>query len=210
MHPADPDRVGRRTASGVQRPIRRHSPSRIFPIISDGAGQDVDRRGVMKLEIERKFLLANDGWKAQVVGTRLLRDGLVASDRSKVRVRIEHPKAWLTIKGERSGLGRAEFNYEIPLADAEVILAEHCGEHIIQKMRHLVLHEGVTWEVDVYQGVLEGVCYAEVELDSQEQAIALPPWVGAEVTGDPSYSKRELVRRYLQVRRGGGHPGSDS
>ena len=164
----------------------------------------------MKVEIERKFPLASDDWKGQVVGTRLLRDGLVASDRSKVRVRIERPRAWLTIKGERSGLGRAEFNYEIPLSDAEVIIAEHCGDNLVEKTRHLVLHEGVTWEVDVYQGLLEGVRYAEVELDSKEQQVALPSWVGTEVTGDPSYSKRELVPRYLQVRRGGGHPGSDS
>lgn len=154
----------------------------------------------MNLEIERKFLLANDGWKQLVIGVRVLRDGLIASGPSKVRVRIEGPKAWITIKGQRSGLARTEFTYEIPLTDAEHIMAEHCGERVIRKTRHLVPHAGIMWEVDVYEGLLEGVCYAEVELASDDQQIALPPWVGAEVTGDPRYSKRELLRRHLDAR----------
>lgn len=149
----------------------------------------------MKNECERKFLLRSQAWRAHVSAIRRLRDGLVAvSDLGKVRVRIEEPRAWLTIKGQRHGITRHEFEYEIPLADAERMLSELCGERRIEKTRYLVPHDGLTWEVDVYGGLLEGVAYAEVELPCPTHAIHLPNWVGIEVTGDPRHSKRELSR----------------
>lgn len=157
----------------------------------------------MKNEFERKFLLRNDGWKRSIVATRALRDGLLDDfPLGKIRVRIEHPRAWLTIKGAKSELGRHEFEYEIPLADAQAMQAEFCGDRITEKTRHLVAHDGLTWEIDVYHGLLEGIAYAEVELTSRDQPINLPDWVGQEVTGDPRHGKREVARRRREERAG--------
>lgn len=111
-----------------------------------------------KVEVERKFLISGDGWRSHAVGARRLRDGLVALfDAGKVRVRVEEPRAWLTVKGPRNGLSRREFEYEIPLGEADAMLRNLCRGAEIRKTRHLVPHAGRIWEVDVHGGALAGL-----------------------------------------------------
>ncbi|MBB3949989.1 CYTH domain-containing protein [Aureimonas jatrophae] len=148
----------------------------------------------MHLEIERKFLVAGEGWRERATGRRALRDGLVSQgSNGKVRVRLDGERAWLTVKGARSGISRTEFEYEIPVADAEHMLAHVCSGSVIEKTRFLVPHAGQAWEVDVFQGRLEGLVWAEVELQSETQTVTLPPWAGREVTGDPRFRHANLL-----------------
>ncbi|WP_211864455.1 CYTH domain-containing protein [Neoroseomonas soli] len=153
----------------------------------------------VKTEIERKFLVAHDGWKAGVVSNCRIRDGLVAvfGGGGKVRVRIAGEEATIALKGPRDGLARAEFEFPVPVAEAEAMLAAFCHGPIVEKTRHLVPHDGLTWEVDVYHGLLAGTVYAEVELAAETQHVTLPGWVGQEVTGDPRHSKRAIVAAWL-------------
>ncbi|WP_274424784.1 CYTH domain-containing protein [Chelativorans sp. YIM 93263] len=153
----------------------------------------------MHLEIERKFLIAHEGWRSSVQEELHLRDGLIADDAGrKVRVRICNGSGSLTIKGRRQGLARSEFTYDLPLHEAEGLLRTVCEGRVVEKVRYLVPHEGFTWSVDVYGGVLAGVVIAEVELQFESQEFGRPDWIGQEVTGDPQYSKINL----LAARRG--------
>jgi CYTH domain-containing protein len=153
----------------------------------------------MPIEIERKFLVADEGWKQSVVKTSRIRDGLVASENGrKVRVRILEDGATLAIKGRRRGLGRREYEYKIPTLEAEEILRTMCDGRHLEKVRHYVPHAGVMWEVDVYEGILEGIVVAEVELDREDRQFELPNWVGEEVTGDERYSKASMERERLR------------
>jgi CYTH domain-containing protein len=151
----------------------------------------------MALEIERKFLLANDDWKGEVIKSEHLRDGLIARfGQGKVRVRLARSNAWLTIKGPREGISRPEFEYEIPRADAEDMLRTLCqGDPVLEKVRHTVPFGGLDWTIDAYMGRLNGVVLAEVELEHPDQQPPLPPWVGEEVTNDPRFEKGALARR---------------
>ena len=149
----------------------------------------------MPVEIERKFLVANDGWRSAVIDSEKLRDGLVGEfDGCKVRVRLSENRASITVKGPRSGPRRTEFEYEIPKTDAEAMLHTVCGERRVEKTRHRVPYAGFTWAVDVYEGNLAGIVVAEIELADEEQAFEKPDWVGTEITNDPRFSKRELFR----------------
>lgn len=147
----------------------------------------------MAIEIERKFLLAGDGWRKLAVRQERLRDGLLAAtaDR-KVRVRIYDAKATLTVKAKAGGIHNAEYEYEIPRADAEELLAQHCDDNLLTKIRHYVPYKGFMWEIDVYEGLLAGVVLAEVEIPRDDTDVPLPPWIGAEVTGQPDYKKINL------------------
>jgi CYTH domain-containing protein len=153
----------------------------------------------MALEIERKFLLANDAWKREVKKSEHLRDGLIARfGDGKVRVRLTESSAWLTIKGPKKGISRLEFEYEMPRADAEQMLRTLCqGDPILEKVRHTVPFGGLDWTIDVYMGPLAGVVFAEVELEHSDQHLQLPPWVGEEVTNDPRFKKSTLARRLI-------------
>jgi len=144
----------------------------------------------MSLEIERKFLVFNDDWKMSVTRAIRIRDGLVASNNGqKVRVRIADSTATITLKSRRRGMTRSEFEYPIPLSDAEEILRVMCNGEVLEKVRHCVPHAGVVWHVDVYQGILSGVVIAEVELRSTDQQIECPNWVEKEVTEESAYRK---------------------
>ena len=155
----------------------------------------------MALEIERKFLVANETWRHGCVRSQHLRDGLIAvSDQRKVRVRLYDDHATLTIKSVEDGPSRCEFEYEIPAADAEELLRNHCGEYVLAKTRHYVPYKGFTWEVDVYEGLLNGIIIAEVELDRIDAALPLPSWIGREVTGDPHFRKINMLKRALARR----------
>lgn len=150
----------------------------------------------MGLEIERKFLVDDDGWRAGVTQIEHLRDGLIARfGGGKVRVRLAEGRAWIAVKGPRQGIARSEFEYEIPVADAEEILHTLCEGGVIEKTRHCVQHAGHTWSVDVHAGELAGVVLAEIELKGPEELFSIPPWLGREVTDDPAFRKDALMNR---------------
>lgn len=153
----------------------------------------------MATEIERKFLVVSDAWRSLCTRRQQIRDGLVAmTDDRKVRVRILARKATLTIKVRRAGNTNTEFEYEIPMADAEVLLASHCGPHVLTKTRYDVPCAGFLWQVDVYEGILAGVILAEVELPRAGIHVPLPDWVGKEVTGLPEYRKYNMLNVRLK------------
>ncbi|WP_020695770.1 CYTH domain-containing protein [Reyranella massiliensis] len=147
----------------------------------------------MATEIERKFLLAGDGWRTQFTHRKRIRDGLVATaGRRKVRVRAYDDRATLTIKAKTASLGDAEYEYEIPLTDAEELLATHCDGRVLSKTRYYVPYKGFVWEIDEYDGILSGVVLAEVELSREDVEVPLPSWVGEEITGRPEYRKSNM------------------
>lgn len=152
----------------------------------------------MATEIERKFLVANDGWRKSYTRKTQIRDGLVAmTDDRKVRVRIYDERATIAIKAKREGISDAEFEYDIPKADAEELLELHCGRQWLTKVRYDVPHKGFTWQVDVYEGLLKGVILAEVELRRADVDVPLPDWIGKEVTGRPEYKKNNMLQAKL-------------
>jgi adenylate cyclase len=148
----------------------------------------------MPTEIERKFLVGGDGWRSAIVRAEPLRQGYLSRGPGpSLRVRTGAERAWLTIKSETAGLSRLEFEYEIPLADADALLADVCSRPLIEKTRHHVVHDGRDWVVDVFAGALAGLVLAEIELASETDEISLPPWLGREVTGDPRFRNAALA-----------------
>jgi CYTH domain-containing protein/GNAT superfamily N-acetyltransferase len=148
----------------------------------------------MSKEIERKFLVIGDGWKAGAHHERFRQGYLLAQPGRTVRVRVAGQHAWLTVKGMRAGLARDEYEYEIPVADADHMLDALCEKPLIEKTRYFVPYANELWEVDEFAGDNAGLVVAEVELEDARQAVALPPWVGQEVTDDPRYYNANLVR----------------
>lgn len=147
----------------------------------------------MGVEIERKFLLAGDAWRA--LGTPvLLRQGYLSSKRERVvRVRIEGEQAMLTIKGASVGASRGEWEYPIPMPDAEEFLGQLCEQPIIEKYRRRIDFGGMVWEVDEFLGVNAGLVVAEIELTSEDQPFDKPDWIAAEVTDDARYFNANLI-----------------
>jgi adenylate cyclase len=143
------------------------------------------------VEIERKFLVTGTDWR-QGRSTRLSQGYLNRDKERTVRVRIAGAFAFLTVKGATRGASRAEFEYGIPLEDAEQLLRLSDGP-VVEKVRHLVEHQGLTWEVDEFLGENLGLVVAEVELSSEFQAVDKPAWVGQEVTDDPRYFNSSLA-----------------
>lgn len=145
----------------------------------------------MAIEIERKFLVVGDAWR-QGAGTRYSQGYLNRDKHRTVRVRVAGEQAFLTIKGATQGASRVEFEYEIPLQEAESLLLL-CDGPLIQKTRYLHHLGGFTWEVDEFFGDNAGLVVAEIELTSEDQAFERPDWVGDEVTHDPRYFNANLV-----------------
>ena len=146
----------------------------------------------MGIEIERKFLVRGDQWK--IAEPIYYCQGYLCSDKERtVRVRIAGNKGLLTIKGIRTGMSRPEFEYEIPLDDARQLLTL-CEKPLIEKYRRMIPHEGLTWEVDEFLGENQGLVVAEVELESTEEQVTLPEWVGEEVTDDHRYFNSRLAK----------------
>jgi CYTH domain-containing protein len=142
----------------------------------------------MPTEIERKFLVLTDEWRTSVSRFRRLKQGyLFRSAQGSLRVRRWNGGGTITVKGLRHGIARAEFEYEIPLDEADEMLASLCDRPLIEKIRYWVEHAGTTWLVDVYCGAVKGLVLAEIELDRVDQVFAVPRWIGAEVTHDPAY-----------------------
>ena len=161
----------------------------------------------MGSEIERKFLVAGDGWGPAADGRRQRQGYLAITDRGNVRVRVEEDVATLTIKGLQKGLTRDEFEYGIPLPDAERILERLCGL-VIEKTRYRREFGGRTWEVDVFHGRNAGLVTAEVELESEDADVELPPWVGADVSHDTRYRVAHLSGSPYRDWKEGGAPAS--
>lgn len=149
----------------------------------------------MAKEIERKFLVVGDAWRALAKGTHYRQGYLNSMKERTVRVRTIDDKAFMTIKGPTVGLTRMEFEYEIPKADALEMLTHLVEQPIIEKARYKIAHGGLIWEVDEFFGVNDGLIVAEVELDSEDQAFEKPEWIGEEVSGDPRYFNSSLVTR---------------
>jgi adenylate cyclase len=147
----------------------------------------------MPREIERKFLLKSDAWRAEVRESRRMTQGYLASSAlSSVRVRVAGDEAWLNIKAGGLVASRPEYEYSIPVDEARELLALSEGP-LVEKTRHLVDHVGMTFEIDEFHGENAGLVVAELELDHEEQAFARPPWLGHEVTELPRYYNVRLV-----------------
>jgi CYTH domain-containing protein len=146
----------------------------------------------MGKEIERKFRVKEDTWR-KVKGTRYHQGYLNSAKERNVRVRTMEDKAYLTIKGIAIGASRMEFEYEIPLKDANELL-EICEKPLIEKTRYKIQEGGFVWEVDEFFRENQGLIVAEVELESEDQEFPKPDWVGEEVTGDPRYFNSNLIK----------------
>ena len=159
----------------------------------------------MGREIERKFLVKDDGWRKGAVG-KLYCQGYISRDEQRaVRVRIVEDQGFLTIKGRHNDLTRLEFEYEIPLTDARELLDTLCQPPLIEKTRYRVNYAGNIWEIDVFGGDNAGLIVAEIELSREDQPFELPSWAGREVTGDPRYLNTNLSKHpYLQWSKGKG------
>lgn len=156
----------------------------------------------MQIEIERKFLIRNDGWKNAVIDSRTFRDGLIASgENGKVRVRVSETRATVTIKSARTGIRRTEFEYDISRAEAEAMFEVCCGQKIVHKTRYYVRQGEDVWDVDIYSGNLAGIAFAEIELQDEDQLFERPDWLGQEVTGDRRFGKQHLTRLYIETGR---------
>lgn len=146
----------------------------------------------MPSEIERKYLVANESWRDGSAGLRIAQGYLSRDPDRTVRVRTGGEKAWVTIKGRSQGISRAEYEYEIPLADGRELLGM-CLTTVIEKTRHKVSHAGYLWEIDVFHGANDGLVIAEVELEEESIFPPLPAWAGAEVSDDPRYFNSSLA-----------------
>jgi adenylate cyclase len=145
----------------------------------------------MGTEIERKFLVADPTVVEGRVGAAVRQGYLSRAKERTVRVRRADDRAWLTVKGANVGARRGEWEYEIPVADADELL-RLCDGAVVEKTRYAIEAGGHTWEVDVFGGAHAGLVLAEVELDDEREAVELPAWLGAEVTGDPRYYNSNL------------------
>ncbi|MFM1891109.1 MAG: hypothetical protein RLZ44_186 [Pseudomonadota bacterium] len=150
----------------------------------------------MATEIERKFLLASDAWRAEVSESRRLTQGYLSrAANASVRIRVVGDQAELNIKSTRDGIHRQEFEYPIPLADARQLLAEVALRPLIDKTRHLVRRGRHLWEIDEFYGENAGLVVAEIELESADEDFERPAWLGAEVSQDPRYYNSNLSER---------------
>jgi len=148
------------------------------------------------LEIERKFLLRSEAWRALARSRVLMRQGYLSSNNhSSIRVRIAGDDAWLNLKAKRSTRTRLEFEYPIPRDDADEILRDLCSGPLVEKYRHEIVAGPHVWEVDEFLGDNAGLIVAEIELGSEDEPFDRPQWLGAEVTEDERYYNFNLAKR---------------
>lgn len=148
----------------------------------------------MALEIERKYLIDFEKIGTLENGIRIKQGYLSTNKDAVVRVRVKNDKAYLTIKGSSSGISRLEYEYEIPLNEANEMLEKLCQKPVIDKTRYIINHENHIWEVDVFYADNEGLVVAEVELSSEDEHINLPSWVKEEVSHDDRYFNSNLMK----------------
>jgi adenylate cyclase len=148
----------------------------------------------MAIEIERKFLLRSDAWRAATTRRTRLRQGYLANnERCSIRVRLAGDAAWISVKAMTPGIARAEYEYAVPQADADAMLDTLCARPFIEKWRHIVPWRGNEWEIDEFLGDNAGLVVAEVELEREDEAPELPPWIGREVTADVRFYNFSLA-----------------
>ena len=156
----------------------------------------------MGVEIERKFLLAGDGWRGLAQRSERIAQGYLVSGaaivsghaKCSVRVRISDSEGWLNIKSATLGIQRHEFEYRIPLDDAEHLLHK-LSDGVLEKIRHHVMLDGAHFEIDEFLGENAGLIVAEVELPSTDAAYPQPDWLGAEVSACARYYNVNLIDR---------------
>ncbi len=150
----------------------------------------------MREEIERKYLLRSEDWRALAISARPLRQGYIAQGPGvTVRVRVAGDEGRLTLKSRLSGPARMEFEYAIPSEEAHALLEAYAGGRLVEKVRHAVPSGGRLWEVDVFGGLNAGLILAEVELPSVGEPVHLPDWIGREVTDDPRFYNQFLAEQ---------------
>jgi adenylate cyclase len=148
----------------------------------------------MGLEIERKYLVINDKWRDHIVSESAMIQGYLANMPSaSVRVRVSGDEARLTIKGRSKGICRSEYEYPIPLSDAQEILDHHVSGALIEKVRYQVRCGDHIWDLDVFEGANRGLIMAEVELGSEDESFRMPEWAGEEVSADNRYYNASLA-----------------
>lgn len=148
----------------------------------------------MALEIERKFRVTGDAWRHEVVRSLDMRQGYLAGEggRASVRVRLEGDQARLNIKAAVVGSARDEYEYPMPVEDCRRLLETLCVGRV-EKIRHYVERDGLTWEIDEFLNDNAGLVVAEVELDAEDQAFAKPDWLGHELTDDRRFYNHHLA-----------------
>lgn len=148
------------------------------------------------MEIERKFLINESEWNSleKPTPTRISQAYLSDEKKCTIRVRIKGSKGFLTVKGETKGITRSEYEYEIPVDEAERMMAEFCSR-VLSKDRYCIEVAGHTWEVDVFHGKLAPLIIAEIELESENEKFSVPKWVGKEVSSDASYYNSNLIKK---------------
>lgn len=161
----------------------------------------------MGVEVERKFLVVGDAWRAAATERIRMRQGyLTREGPSSVRVRITGDEARFNLKSAEIGTTRLEFDWAVPRDEAEQILDRLCHRPLIEKVRHLVRHEGHLWEIDEFEGDNAGLVVAELELGAADEAFARPAWLGREVTQERRYYNQALVehpfKRWSAAERG--------
>ena len=149
----------------------------------------------MAQEIERKFLVKGDNWRKLSSGVLYSQGYLSTVKERTVRIRIQNNEATLTIKSITKGISRSEFEYTIPLVDAEIMLQQMAVQPIIKKYRYRIPVDDVVWEIDEFLGANQGLIIAELELQSPDQIFRLPDWIGQEVSSDPRYYNNNLVKK---------------
>ncbi|MGR8932772.1 MAG: CYTH domain-containing protein [Gammaproteobacteria bacterium] len=148
----------------------------------------------MAIEVEHKFLLANERWRKEISRSETFIQGYLSSDAGcSIRIRICGERAWLNIKSATPGAQRLEFEYAIPVSDAQDIAQHLCRRPLIEKTRHFLVNDGHTWEIDEFSGDNQGLIVAEIELSETGEAFTKPEWLGAEVTDDLRYYNNNLV-----------------
>ena len=145
----------------------------------------------MPIEIERKFLVTGDSWRA--FPFHRIRQVYLCHDLDRtVRVRIQDDHAYLAIKGGKTGISRVEFEYEIPMDEAQALMELRISG-IVSKHRHVGKVAGHIWEVDEFLDENRGLIVAEIELDRPDESFTAPDWLGEEVTHDPRYTNAHLA-----------------
>lgn len=152
----------------------------------------------MRVEIERKFLMANDSWRNFIQRSSLLKQGYISrgeNSKTTVRVRLADHCGFLTLKGKSNGFARDEFEYEIPENDALNMLQQFCEKPLIEKCRYFIEYGGFTWEIDEFTGENQGLILAEIELPDENTSFEKPEWIGREVSHLARYYN-SMISRY--------------
>ncbi len=148
----------------------------------------------MPIEIERKFLLLNESWRLEADAGITMRQGYLSNNsKSSIRVRISGEQANLNIKSSTPGTVRSEYEYSIPVTEAEELLDHLCHESIVEKIRYHVEFSGFIWEIDVFSGANSGLLVAEIELSEIDQDFPKPAWLGREVSDEIRYYNSHLA-----------------